>query len=148
MLQAYWPARDESHLRAPPAWPAELAFIAIGAAWTAAIQRFGLRALGWLPLMIAVAKAQIVLRSEASRRAARRHRLTHLNAPRIKIQPSGLIGTAAILAYALWRRLRRAPPASPLPWTLQAASRIIAAINERRSWRRAFEEAPRWTSGG
>jgi hypothetical protein len=58
--------------------------------------------------------------------------------PRHGAISGSLFYATATIGPWTWRKLRRKAMPSPPPWTLYLATRTIYAINERRSWRRAY----------
>ena len=63
--------------------------------------------------------------------------LTPETVPRRARLSGGMFYFAATVGPWAWRKLRQRPVLNSPPWTFVLASRIIAALDERRSWRRA-----------
>ena len=125
LMQSYAPARwPEKHLLAPPSWPAQLALMAIATL---------LLALGdhaEVALAFPVWEAMEPLEKDARRRSAERLGVTAANVPWPAVPATLFPYLAATVATGL----RGERPT----WPVYLAGRVIGAVNERRSWRRAY----------
>jgi hypothetical protein len=124
MMRAYTVARHPERLAAPPAWPVRLALIALATVLAALSDRWE------VALAYPMWQALEPLESYARKRSAVRLALTPEAAPYPVFSPVFL----PYLVVALATGFREPRP----KWPLYLAGRLIGAVNERRSWRRAY----------
>ncbi len=140
LVREYRVARYPDRLSAPAAWYDEIVVIAAGTLLLALTPD----ADGWRSAILVAFVAAHAQRpanafgTAARRRSARRHGLTIATAPRRRWPEVWTAHVAGSLAYSLWRRARHAPRTPKYPWELWLANSLVAAVNERRSWRRAY----------
>ncbi|MDA0138604.1 hypothetical protein [Solirubrobacter deserti] len=133
----YDPVRHPEKLDAPPAWTDELVLLLVvtlvaaytdrlpDAAWTMVV--FG-------PLW----HAMTALEEAARRRSARRLGLTPETLPRAATVSGAAFLVPLTLGPWTWRKLRgESTRRDRQTWAFYLAARVIAVVNERRSWRQA-----------
>jgi hypothetical protein len=132
----YDPVRWPDQMLTPPAWQDEIVLIAVATLLAALGERVPDTlwfALAMLPVWHVVDEFE----TRARRRSADRVGRAPETVPRRATVSGALFYSAATLGSWMWRKLHRKPVSASPPWPFVAASRIIAAVNERRSWRRA-----------
>jgi hypothetical protein len=127
MWHAYRAARWPERLAAPPVWPAQLTLIALATLLMALSDRWE------LAVMFPVWEAVGPLDAYARRHRARQLGLAPETAPYPVFAPT--VVPFLLAAAATGFRESRSK------WPLYLARRLIGAVNERRSWRRALRTA-------
>ncbi len=136
LMAFYEPVRWPDRVLAPPALTDEAVLIAIATVFAALSERtpdtlaavFALQ-----PMWNAVERLEL----QARRRSAIRLGLSAESLPRRATVSGSLFLALGTLAPWAWRRLRGEPSVGSMPWSTYLATRIVAAVDERRSWRRA-----------
>jgi hypothetical protein len=137
LMAFYEPVRWPERLLAPPAWRDEVVLIAL-ATVIAALGEHVPDSLWFALAVMPLWHVTDEFEAGGRRRSARRLGLTSETVPRRAALSGGMFYLAATLGPWTWRKLRHKPVPASQPWTFVLASRIIAGLNERRSWRRAY----------
>ena len=146
VMASYNPVRWPERMLAPPAWRDEIVLIALATLLTALSQHLPEAlwcAVALQPLWHVVEQFE----TRARRRSATRLRLTPEALPRQRTVSGGLFYFAGTLGPWGWRKLTGRPEPASRSWTFFLAARLIAAIDERRSWRRALTPTPGFETG-
>jgi hypothetical protein len=137
LMDFYDPVRWPDRVLAPPAVTDEGMLITIATVFAALAERKpdALWAVFAMQPMWGVYEH---LEQQARRRSAARLGLTAESLPRRATISGSLFIVPLILAPWVSRRLQGETLPASMPWSVYLASRIVAAIDERRSWRRAL----------
>jgi hypothetical protein len=132
--RSYYTARWPERLLAPASWPDQLLLIALSTLIAAHATDTWASVLALLPLQNAVDR----LEHTARLRSATRLGVTPETMPLSgSAGPAWLSGTVWIGAW-LWRKVRGEPQPVAMSWPAYLAMRLVNAVIERRSWRRAY----------
>ena len=136
LMAFYEPVRWPERVLAPPAISDEAVLIAIATVFAALSERAPdtlAAVFAMQPMWNALERLDL----QARRRSAMRLDLTAESLPQRATVSGSLFLAVGTLAPWAWRRLRGEPSVGSMPWSTYLASRIVAAVDERRSWRRA-----------